>query len=147
MHSEDERYQRGLGHGCSSGRMHSEDERYHGLGMDPLVIGCTWNTNVIMVWAWMLRLLDVLGTRTSLWFVHGCSGERMHSEHALLWFGHGCSGERMHSEHALLWFGHGCSGEHMHSEDERYQRGLGHGCSGGRTQKTNVVGVCAWILW
>ena len=98
MHSEDERYQRGLGHGCSR-RMHSEGERYHGLGMDPLVIGCTWNTNVIMVWAWMLRLLDVLGTRTSIWFGHGCSGERMHSEHALLWFGHGCSGERMHSEH------------------------------------------------
>ena len=136
-----------FGPGCSGERMHSEHERYYGLGMDPLVIGCTWNTNVIMVWAWMLRLLDVLGTRTSLWFGYGCSGERMHSEHALLWFGHGCSGERMHSEHALLWFGHGCSGEHMHSEDERYQRGLGHGCSGGRTQKTNVVGVCAWILW
>ena len=123
--------------------MHSQDEYYHDLGMDPLNIGYIWNTNIIMIWAWMLRLLDILGIRMSLWFGHGCSGERMHSEYALLWIGHGCSGERMHSEYALLWFGYGCSGEHMHSEDEYYQRGLGHGCSGGRTQRANVLGVCA----
>ena len=26
----------------------------YGLGMDALVMVCSWNTNVIMVWAWML---------------------------------------------------------------------------------------------
>ena len=30
-----------------------EHERYKGLGMDALVIACSWNMNVIMVWAWI----------------------------------------------------------------------------------------------
>ena len=46
MHSEDERYQGGLGHGCSGGRMHSEDERCWGLRMDAMVNVCIRNTNV-----------------------------------------------------------------------------------------------------
>ena len=58
------------GHGCPGFRLHSDDERYHGLGMSRLVIGCTWNTNVLMFWAWMLWLLHPLGTRTLLWFGH-----------------------------------------------------------------------------
>ena len=53
----------------------------YGLGMDALVIGCTRNTNVIMVWAWRLWLPYALGTRTLLWFEHGCSGYRTHSQH------------------------------------------------------------------
>ena len=32
-----------------------EHERNYGLGMDALVILCSWNMNGIMVWAWMLR--------------------------------------------------------------------------------------------
>ena len=66
-----------LEHICSGYRMLLEHERYYGLGMDALVIVCSWNTNVIMVWAWMLWLSYALGTRTLLWFGHGCSGERM----------------------------------------------------------------------
>ena len=66
-----------FGHGCSGYRMLLEHERYYGLGMDARVIVCSWNTNVIMVWAWMLWLSYALGTRTLLWFGHGCSGERM----------------------------------------------------------------------
>ena len=32
-----------------------EHERYYGLGMDALLVTvCSWSTNVIMVWAWML---------------------------------------------------------------------------------------------
>ena len=42
---------------------------------------CSWNTNVIMVWAWMLRDPYALGTRTLLWFGHGCSETRMLLEH------------------------------------------------------------------
>ena len=50
---------------------------WNGLGMDALIIVCSWNRNVIMVWAWMLWSSYVLGTRTELWFGHACSGRRM----------------------------------------------------------------------
>ena len=66
-----------FGHGCSGYRMLLEHERYYGLGMDAQVIVGSWNTNVIMVWAWMLGLSYALGTGTLLWFGHGCSGYRM----------------------------------------------------------------------
>ena len=36
------------------------------LGMDALVSGCSWNTNGIMVLAWMLWLAYALRTRTEL---------------------------------------------------------------------------------
>ena len=61
------------GHGCSGQRR----QRDYGLGMDALVSVCSRNTNGIMVWAWMLWSAYALGTRTGLWFGHGCSGQRM----------------------------------------------------------------------
>ena len=194
-----------FGHGCSGHRMLWEYERDYGLGMDALVSVCSGNTNEIMVWAWMLWSAYVLGTRTGLWFGHGCSGQRMflgherdyglgmdalvsvcsgstngilvgawmlRSSYALgtrtgLWFGHGCSGQRMLWEHerdygfgmmlwsayALgtrtgLWFGHGCSGQRMFLGHER-DYGLGMDaalvsvCSG----HTNEIMVWAWMLW
>ena len=70
-----------FGHGCSGRRMLSEHERNSGLGMDALVTVCSWNTNRIMVWAWMLWSPYALGTRTELWLGHGCSGHRMLSKH------------------------------------------------------------------
>ena len=70
-----------FGHGCSGQRMLLEDERSYGLGMDALVSVCSRNTNGILVWAWMLWSPYALGTRTELWFGHGCSGQRMLSEH------------------------------------------------------------------
>ena len=54
-----------------------EHERNYGLGMDALVSVCSWNTNGIMVLPWMLWSAYALGTRTGLWFWHGCSGQRM----------------------------------------------------------------------
>ena len=42
-----------FGHGCSGERMLLVHECYYGLGMDALVSLCSWNTKVIMVWAWM----------------------------------------------------------------------------------------------
>ena len=54
-----------------------EHDRYYGLGMDSLAIVCSWNTNRIMVWAWMLWSSYVLGTRSLLWLGHGCSGHHM----------------------------------------------------------------------
>ena len=58
-------------------------KRNYGLGMDALLVGvCSWNTNGVTVWAWMLCWLTyALGTRAGLWFGHGCSGERMILEH------------------------------------------------------------------
>ena len=69
------------GHGCSSYRVLSKHERYYGLGMDAPVTVCSRNTNVVMVWAWMLQLPCALETRTLLWFGHGCSSYRMLSKH------------------------------------------------------------------
>ena len=68
-------------HGCFGQRMLREHERYYGLGMDVLVSVCSWKTNVIMVWAWMLWSAYALGTQKPLWFAHGCFGQRMLSEH------------------------------------------------------------------
>ena len=95
-----------------------EHDRYYGLGMDALAIVCSWNTNGIMVWAWMLWSSYALGTRSLLWLGHGCSGPicswiangimvwawMLWSPYALgtrteLWFGHACSGHRMLLEH------------------------------------------------
>ena len=61
--------------------MLSKHERYYVLGMDALEIVCSRNTNVIMIWAWMLWKSYALETRTLLWFGHGCSGNRMLSKH------------------------------------------------------------------
>ena len=58
-----------------------EHEQNYGLGMDALVTVCSWNTNGIMVSAWMLWSSYALGTRTELWFGRGCSGHRMLWEH------------------------------------------------------------------
>ena len=69
------------GHGCSGYRMLLEYERNSGLGMDALVTACSWNTDVITAWAWMLWLSYALGTRTLLCFGHGCSHYRMLWEH------------------------------------------------------------------
>ena len=43
-----------LGHGCSGNRMLLEHERNYDLGMGALGTVCSWNTNGIMIWAWML---------------------------------------------------------------------------------------------
>ena len=68
-------------HGCSGQRMLLKHERNNGLPMDALVTVCSWETNGIMVLAWMLWTTYALGTRTESWFAHGCSGQRMLLEH------------------------------------------------------------------
>ena len=144
-----------------------EHERYHGLGMDALVIVCSWSTNVFMVWARMLWSSYALRTRTLLWFGHGCSGHRMLLEHER-YYGLGtdalvivCSSNTnvimgwtrmLWSSYALgartlLRFGHGCSGHRMLLEHERYY-GLSMDalvivCS----WSTNVIMVWARMLW
>ena len=50
-----------FGHGCFGYRMLLEHERNSALGMDAVVTVCSWNTNVIMLRAWMLWLSSVLG--------------------------------------------------------------------------------------
>ena len=156
-----------FGHGCSGHRMLSERERNYGLGMDALVIVCSWNTSGVMVWAWMLWSPYALRARTELWFGHGCSGHRVLLEHERN-YGLGmdalaivCSWNTivitawawmLWSPYALgtrteLWFGHGCSGHRMLLERER-NYGLGMDalvivCS----RNTNEVMVWAWMLW
>ena len=73
----------------------------------------------------------------------------MHSEHALLWFGHGCSGERMHSERERYY---GLGMDAVVSICTRNTNVISTGLGMDAlvsvcTRTTNVVGVCAWILW
>ena len=74
-----------------------EHEREYVLGMDALIYRVQSNTIVIMAWAWMLSSWSALEhdgyygsgmdalkivctrTRSLLWFWHGCSQARMHS--------------------------------------------------------------------
>ena len=66
-----------FGHGCSGLHMLLEYERDYALDMDALVIVCSWNTNEIMLWVWMLWSPYILGIRMRLCFGYGCSGLRM----------------------------------------------------------------------
>ena len=66
---------------CSGHHVLLEHERNYRLGMDALVSVCSWNTNGIEVWAWILWSPYALGTRTQILFGHGCSGHRMLLEH------------------------------------------------------------------
>ena len=52
----------------ASGRTLLEHERNYDLGMDALVTVCFWSAYAF-------------GTRTELWFGHGCSDDRMRLEH------------------------------------------------------------------
>ena len=81
--------------------LRSEHERDYDLGMDALVRICSWNTKGIMVWAWMLWSAYALGTRSELWFGHGCSGQRTHRNTNgimvwawMLWSAHSSKHER-----------------------------------------------------
>ena len=110
-------------------RMLFEHKRYYGLGMDAVVEVYCWNTNIIMFWAWALWSPSAFGTRTLLWFGHGCSCDRMLLEHER-YYGMdalvtACSVNVSVSSPntnvimvwawmlwlSLFWFGHGCYGE------------------------------------
>ena len=109
-----------FGHGCSDQCLLLGHERNYGLGTDALVSICSWDTNGIMVWAWVLWSAYALGTRTELWFGHGCSGQCMLLGHernyglvsVCSW---DTNGIMVWSAYVLgtrteLWFAHGCSG-------------------------------------
>ena len=102
-----------------------------------------------MVWAWMLWSSYALGTRTGLWFGHGCSGQRMLWAHerdygfsmdALVIV---CSGN---TNGIMVWAWMLWS-SYMFSEHERdYCLGMDalvSVCS----RNTNEIMVWAWMLW
>ena len=105
-------------HGCIGYGTNSEHERYCGLSMDALVTARIRNTNLIMVSAWMLWLSDAFGTRMLLWFEHGCSGYRTHSEQQKY------CGLRRNASVSSVYSG-----------------------NTGRIRNTNVIMVSAWMLW
>ena len=113
--------------------MHWEQERYYGLGINALVIESARNTNVIMVWAWMLWFVCTWNTNVILG--HACSGYRMLWEHGRYYgLGMDALGTR-----TLFWFGHGCSGYLTLLEHERYD-GLGMDAVVlAHTRNTNVI--------
>ena len=136
-----------FGHGCYSAGMLLEHERYYGLGMDAPVTVCSWNTNVISVWAWVLWSPRAFGTGTFSWFGHGCSGQRMLLEHER-YSGLGmdaliieCSATRM-----SFWFGHGCYSDRMLLEHRRHY-GLGMDATVTACfWNTTAIVVWAWML-
>ena len=159
-----------FGHGCACYRMLSEHERYcgmlaehersYGLGMDALVIVCSRNTNVIMVWAWLhylsyTLLSYALGTRTLLWFGHGCAIVCYQNTNVIMVWAWMHYLSYALGTRTRLWFGHGCACYRMLSEHERYcgmlaehERSYGLGmdalvivCS----RNTNVIMVWAWL--
>ena len=154
------------GHGCSGQRMLLEHGRNYGSGMDALVSACSWNTNGIMVRAWMVCSAYALGTRTELWFGHGCSAQRVLLEHERN-YGSGMDGLlsacswntngimvwacMLCSAHALetrteLWFGPGCSAQGILLEHERnYGSGMDALLSV-YSWNTNGIMVRAWML-
>ena len=78
-------------HGCWSAHS-SKHERNYGLGMDALVSLCSWNTNGIMVLAWML------------WSAHSSKHERNYG------LGMDALVSALIETRAELRFGHGCFG-------------------------------------
>ena len=140
---------------------------HYGLGLDALVIVCSWNTNLIMAWAWMLWSSQALGTQTLLWFGHGCPGHKMLLEHKR-YYGLGLDALviasswntnvimvwawMLWSSYALgtrtsLCFGRGCSGHRKLLEHERH---CGFGMDAlviVSSWNTNVIMVWAWMLW
>ena len=105
-----------------------EHEGYYGLGMGALVTACSRNTNVLMVWAWMLQLPYALGTQTLLWFGHGCYSAGMLLEH-----------ER--------YYGLGMDAPVTVCSWNTNVIMVGHGCSHHRVLcNTNVILVWAWML-
>ena len=159
-----------FGHGRSGNRMLLEHERYHALGMGAVATACSWNTNLIMLWAWAQWQPYALGTRTLSWFGHGRSGNRMLLEHERYHsLGMGAVGAvaTVHSWNTnviMVWawaqwqpyalgtrtlscFGHGCSGNRMLLEHEPYHD-LGVGAvATACSWNTNVIMVWAWMLW
>ena len=117
-----------------------EHARYCGLGMDAIVIVCSRNTNIIMVWAWMLWLSFALGTRALPWFGHGCAIVCSRNTNVIMvwawphyfWYAFGTR--------TFLWFGRGCAIVSMLSEPPMPLFIVCSVCS----RNTNVIMVWAW---
>ena len=120
----------------------------------------------LMIWAWMLWSPYAHGTRTELWFGHGCSGHRMLLEHERNYDLGMDAGHRMLLEHErnydlgmdalvtvcswntnriMIWAW--SSGHRMLLEHERnYDLGMDAlvtVCS----WSTNGIMIWAWMLW
>ena len=109
--------------------MLSEHERYYGVGMDALVIVCSRNTNVIMVWAWLhylsyALLSYALGTRTLLWFGHGCAIVCSQNTNVIVVWAWMHLLSYALGAGTLLWFGHGCFGIRIRSSLKSTMRGI-----------------------
>ena len=77
------------------------NERNYDLGMDALATVCSWETNGIMIWAWMLwppYALGLLGHERSYDFGMDALLIARIQQLNVLGIGHGCSGDRRHSK-------------------------------------------------
>ena len=124
--------------------------------MDALVIECSWTTNGIMVWAWMLLPPYALGTRTLLWFRHGCSGQCMLLEHERF-YGLDMDALTPYALGTRMWK---LAEKHANMRMDRNAACASDFCCCARTYglgmdalvtvcswNTNVIMVSAWMLW
>ena len=115
-----------FGHGRTIFGMLSE---HYVLGMVALFLVCFRNTNVIMVWAWLhylsyALLLYALGTRTLLWFGHGCAIVCSRNTNVIMvWAWMHLLSYALRTR-TLLWFGHGCFGIRVRSSLKNAMRGI-----------------------
>ena len=105
--------------------MHSADAPYNGLGMDAVVSFRTRNTNVIMVWDWMLWCSHALGRQTLLLFGLGFLVIRctQNTNVSMVWAWMTWLSRALGTR-TLLWFGHGCPGYPTHSTLNNMMRGI-----------------------
>ena len=118
-----------------------EHARYCGLGMDAIVIVCSRNTNIIMVWAWMLWLSFALGTRTLLWFGHGCAIVCSRSTNVFMVWAWSHNSWYAFGTRTFLCFGRGCAIVSMLSEPPMPLFIVCSVCS----RNTNVILVWEWM--
>ena len=101
----------------------------YGWGMVALFLVCFRNTNVIMVWAWLnylsyALLSYALGTRTLLWFGHGCAIVCSRNTNVIMvWAWMHLLSYALRTR-TLLWFGHGCFGIRVRSSLKNAMRGI-----------------------
>ena len=110
-------------------------------GMDAIVIVCSRNTNIIMVWAWMLWLSFALGTRALPGFGHGCAVVCSRNTNVIMVWAWSCYLWYAFGTRTFLWFGRGCAIVSMLSEPPMPLFIVCSVCS----RNTNIITVWAWM--
>ena len=111
-----------------------EHERFCGFGICALVTVCSRNTNVLMVWAWVLWSAYALGTRTLFYDMNATVTACSWNTNAVVVWAWMLQRPYGLGTRTLLWIRHGRYSDRMLLEHKRYY-GLGMDAT---------VTVCSW---